>query len=180
MDKIKESIAKKAGKIKILLTDCDGVLTDGGVYYSETGEAMKRFSMRDGMGVERLLKLVNVETGIITGENSEIVRRRVEKLMIKEYHPGITDKLFVLNEIIRNRNLQAEQIAYIGDDVNDLEIIHHVGLSACPADAFSMIKEAAHLVMVNNGGHGAFREFAEFIIFIKKNQDEDTKKSPDR
>jgi YrbI family 3-deoxy-D-manno-octulosonate 8-phosphate phosphatase len=180
MDKIKESIAKKAGKIKILLTDCDGVLTDGGVYYSETGEAMKRFSMRDGMGVERLLKLVNVETGIITGENSEIVRRRVEKLKIKEYHPGITDKLFVLNEIIRNRNLQAEQIAYIGDDVNDLEIIHHVGLSACPADAFSMIKEAAHLVMVNNGGHGAFREFAEFIIFIKKNQDEDTKKSPDR
>jgi 3-deoxy-D-manno-octulosonate 8-phosphate phosphatase (KDO 8-P phosphatase) len=125
--------------------------------------------MRDGMGVERLSRLVNVETGIITGEESEIVRCRVEKLAIKEYHPGSRDKLFTLNEIIRDRDLQAEQIAYIGDDSNDLEIMNHVGLSACPADAFSMIREAAHLVMANNGGQGAFREFAEIIIFLKQN-----------
>jgi YrbI family 3-deoxy-D-manno-octulosonate 8-phosphate phosphatase len=169
MDINMEDLAEKAGKIKILLTDCDGVLTDGGVYYAETGEGMKRFSMRDGMGVERLLRLVNVETGIVTCEDSEIVRRRAEKLGIREYHPGIKDKLFVLNEIIRDRNLHADQIAYIGDDVNDLEIINHVGLSACPADAFSMIRDAAHLVMINNGGHGAFREFAEIIIYLKQN-----------
>jgi len=167
MDKITEDIAEKAGKIKILLTDCDGVLTDGSVYYSEFGEAMKRFSMRDGMGVERLSRLVNVETGMITGEASEIVRRRVEKLGIKEYHAGIRDKLFVLNKIIRDRNLQADQIAYIGDDVNDLEIMNHVGLSACPADAIPMIREIAHLKMINTGGHGAFREFAEAIIQFK-------------
>ena len=153
-----------------MLTDCDGVLTDGGVYYSAKGEEMKRFSMIDGMGVSRLQNLVNVETGIVTGEQSEIVLRRVEKLRIIEYHPGSHDKLQVLDEIMENRNLEADQIAYIGDDVNDLEIIRNAGLSACPADAISMVKEAVHLVMEHNGGHGAFREFAELIIFLKQNK----------
>lgn len=168
MDKFSQSIVEKACRIRLLLTDCDGVLTDGGVYYSKDGEELKLFSMRDGMGVERLRKLVNVETGVVTGETSEIVKRRVEKLQIKEYHAGSSDKLHTLKEIMRNNDFSPEEIAYIGDDSNDLEIMSNAGLSACPADALPFIREMAHLVMDSKGGHGAFREFAEIIIFLKQ------------
>jgi len=158
------NIKSKAKKIKLLLTDCDGVLTDGRVYYSERGEEMKIFSLRDGMGVERLRKLVDVDTGIISGENSEILLRRVEKLNIKEYYFGIKDKLEKFIEILEKNDLSADEIAYIGDDCNDLEIMKHVGLSACPSNATSEIKKSANLIMDSEGGYGAFRDFAEVII----------------
>ncbi|MEI7726021.1 MAG: HAD-IIIA family hydrolase [Bacteroidota bacterium] len=163
-----QAFIEKVSKIKLLLTDCDGVLTDGGVYYSNTGEAMKRFSLRDGMGVERLRKFAEVETGVVTGEKSEIVHHRVEKLGITEYHPGSLDKLSTLKQIMQTRNISADQVAYIGDDINDLEIMQNVGLSACPKDAMSLIRKTANLIMINKGGHGAFREFAEIIIFCKQ------------
>ncbi|MGA3013239.1 MAG: HAD-IIIA family hydrolase [Bacteroidales bacterium] len=163
-----EDINERAKKITLLLTDCDGVLTDSGVYYSSSGEAMKRFSLRDGMGVERLQKLVNVETGIITGENSKIVLTRVKKLKINEYHPESKNKYKVLKEILLRRELSLEQIAYMGDDVNDMEIMQHVGLSGAPADAMPMILDIAHIVTENKGGFGAFREFAEIIISNKQ------------
>ena len=162
--KISNEIIQKASKIKLLLTDCDGVLTDGGVYYSAKGEEMKRFSLRDGMGVERLRNLINIETGVITGENSNIVLRRVEKLGIREYHPGVRDKVSKLNYIINHNNLAANEIAYIGDDSNDLEIMKLVGLSGCPADAMPFIIKIAEVVVDSNGGYGAFRDFAEIII----------------
>ena len=168
MEHLGEDIVKRAGRIKLLLTDCDGVLTDGGVYYSASGEELKKFSLRDGMGVERLRKLAGVETGIITGENSEIVRRRAEKLGIREYYPGAGDKYSTLREIMKLKELSFDEIAYIGDDTNDMEIMQQAGLSACPADAFPMIREIAHLVMESRGGHGAFREFSEIIIFQKQ------------
>jgi 3-deoxy-D-manno-octulosonate 8-phosphate phosphatase (KDO 8-P phosphatase) len=162
-----KEIKDKALKIKLLLTDCDGVLTDGGVYYSVRGEEMKRFSILDGMGVARLRKLVGVETGIITGENSDIVLRRAEKLRIKEYYPGVHDKLAKLKEILKDMNLAPDQVAYIGDDVNDLEIMKNVGLSACPADAISFVMNTADVVLKSKGGYGAFRDFAEIIISIQ-------------
>ena len=179
MKKLSKELIERVHRIKLVLTDCDGVLTDGGVYYSREGEEMKLFSVRDGMGVERLRRLVNIETGLVTGENSEIVRKRVEKLGIREYHPGSIEKLSVLKNIIRNRKLSAEEIAYIGDDSNDLEIMKQSGLSACPSDAFISIRETAHLIMENKGGHGAFREFAEIIIYYKKGQYEHTKEGTD-
>ena len=175
MKKLSKELIERVHRIKLVLTDCDGVLTDGGVYYSKAGEEMKLFSVRDGMGVERLRRLVNIDTGIVTGESSEIVRRRVEKLGIKEYHPGSTDKYSVLKGIIRNKKLSAEEIAYIGDDSNDMEIMRQSGLSACPADAFRPVREISHLIMENKGGNGAFREFAEIIIYYKKGQYEHTK-----
>ena len=177
MEKKMENIFEKARKIKLLLTDCDGVLTDGCVYYSNRGEELKRFSMRDGMGVERLKKLAGIETGIITGEITEIVFRRAEKLGITEYYPGISDKYAKLKEILKHRDIKADQVAYIGDDTNDMEIMKHVGLSSCPSDAMSMVKKIAHLVLLTKGGYGAFREFAELIIYSKQNNDEHTKKS---
>jgi YrbI family 3-deoxy-D-manno-octulosonate 8-phosphate phosphatase len=166
---ITEEIKVKARNIKLLLTDCDGVLTDGGVYYGEQGEILKKFNVRDGMGVERLRKLAEVETGIITGERSPSVIKRAEKLQITELHLGIKDKLLVLIQIMNSQNLTKENIAYIGDDVNDISIMQKVGLTACPADAISFTKNIADYICENKGGEGCFREFSELIIASKTN-----------
>src|ERR1700712_3947342 len=118
-----EQLTAKAKQIKLLLTDCDGVLTDGGVYYGENGEAFKRFNIKDGMAVERLRQFAGVEVGIITGELSPSVAKRAEKLKITELHLGIKDKPKVLAEIMAKHNLQAYEIAYLGDDTNDVEVL---------------------------------------------------------
>jgi YrbI family 3-deoxy-D-manno-octulosonate 8-phosphate phosphatase len=154
----------KLSSIKLLLTDCDGVLTDGGVYYGPSGEELKQFDIRDGMGVERLLNLANVTTGIITGELSSSVTKRAEKLKITELHLGVKDKPAVFKDILNRLNLQPEEVAYIGDDTNDLEVMKMAGFSACPADAISFIKEIADIVCEAKGGKGCFREIAEMII----------------
>ena len=159
-------LKEKASKILLLLTDVDGVLTDSGVYYGAEGEVLKRFSVRDGMGVERL-RNADIETGIVTGEISPSVKKRAEKLNISELHLGSKDKAAVLKEILERKNLQAFQVAFIGDDVNDLSIINEVGFSACPADAMSSVNSVVNYVCINKGGYGAFREFAEFIIAAK-------------
>lgn len=162
-------LREKARRIQLVLTDCDGVLTDGTVYYSERGEEMKRFSIRDGMGVERLRRLGRVEVGIVSGEESMPLQWRAEKLHIVELHLGIRDKPAVLQEILQRRGLQPEQVAYIGDDTNDVEVMRYVGLSACPADATRFAKEVADYVCTGKGGEGAFRDFAELIIAAKGN-----------
>lgn len=158
---------EKAANIRLLLTDCDGVLTDAGVYYSANGEELKRFSLRDGMGVERLRELAGVETGVITGENTPIVARRAEKLHIVELHLGVKNKKQTLFDILERRQLAPEQVAYIGDDLNDEAIMRAVGLAACPADAEEAILKIADYICLKPGGHGAFREFAEIIIQAK-------------
>jgi len=170
-------IRKKAEKIKLLLSDVDGVLTDTGVYYSDAGEAMKRFSIRDGMGVALLRELAFVETGIITGELSGSIRKRAEKLQITELHLGIKEKTATLLEILGAKGLSSEEVAFIGDDVNDIGIINSVGLSACPNDAYPSVKYEADLVCRAKGGHGAFREFAEIIISARVNN---RKASPEK
>lgn len=165
--KVDKAIIEKAKKIKLVLTDCDGVLTDTGVYYGPDGEAFKRFSIRDGMGVERLRKIVNVETGIVTGEHSDIVKSRAKKLNITQLHLGIKNKSELLDQILESTGLTSEEVAFIGDDTNDIEIMKQVGLSAVPADATKFAKEVAHVIVENNGGNGAFRDFAELIILSK-------------
>ena len=160
LSKLKPKIAN----IKLVLTDNDGVLTDTGVYYSSKGEEMKRFSIRDGMGVERLFNILNIKTGIITGEVSGSVEKRAEKLNIEELYLGVKDKPAILEKILYKNSLKPDNIAYIGDDMNDLEIINKTGLSACPADAVPEIKKIVDYVCKAKGGKGAFREFAELII----------------
>ncbi|MBU1099138.1 MAG: HAD-IIIA family hydrolase [Bacteroidetes bacterium] len=167
LNNISLELIEKARKIKLLLSDCDGVLTDTGVYYTKDGEEMKRFSHRDGMGVERLRELADVETGFITGENSDFVKRRAEKLKIEELHMGIKDKVEVFNSIMERLNLRPEEIAFIGDDTNDVEIMKLAGLTACPNDATPFAKEVADIVVESNGGFGALRDFAEIIIESK-------------
>lgn len=163
-----DELMARAGRIRLLLTDSDGVLTDNGVYYSARGEEMKRFSIRDGMGVERLRKLAQVEVGIVTGEVSGPVQKRAEKLQITELHQGIRDKAAVLQAILEAHGLSPEEVAFIGDDTNDLEIMGLVGLSACPDDATPFAREAADFICPSRGGYGAFRDFAELIIAARK------------
>jgi len=160
---MEKPLQERAKKIKLVLTDSDGVLTDNGVYYSALGEEMKRFSIRDGMGVERL-RVYGIETGIVTGEMSPSVVQRAKKLRIEELHLGVKDKAAKLCEILERKGLQASEVAYIGDDVNDTEVMQMVGLAACPADATEYARRVAHYICRENGGYGCFREFAELII----------------
>lgn len=156
-------VQARARRIKLVLTDCDGVLTDGGVYYSERGEEMKRFNIRDGMGVVRLREY-GIATGIVTGEVSPSVAKRAAKLKITELHLGIGDKATLLPSILERLGLQPEEVAFIGDDTNDVDILGLVGLAACPGDATVFAQRVAHYHCTTFGGHGCFRELAELII----------------
>lgn len=164
VDGANSDLMARARQVRLLLTDVDGVLTDTGVYVSDQGEAFKRFSVRDGMGVERLRKLADVQVGIVTGEQSGSVRQRAAKLHIRELHLGVKDKLAVLHDIMERHTLAPHEIAYIGDDTNDLEIMAAVGLTACPADGISFVLDVADYICPSRGGYGAFRDFAELII----------------
>lgn len=149
--------------IRLFLTDVDGVLTDAGMYYTESGDEIKKFNTRDGKGLE-LLREQGIKTGIVTSENTKLVERRAKKLKLDYLYQGIHNKLEVVKEIAAREGLTLEQIAYIGDDLNDLEVIKAVGLSACPFNAVSGIKKYAKIILNSNGGEGAVREFSEIII----------------
>jgi 3-deoxy-D-manno-octulosonate 8-phosphate phosphatase (KDO 8-P phosphatase) len=163
-------LKERAKKIKLVLTDVDGVLTDGGVFYGADGEVMKRFNIRDGMGVERLRE-VGVDVGFITGEKSESVARRAEKLQVEILHLYCKDKPAVVRQLMQEHGLAPEEIAYIGDDVNDVEAMKLVGLPAAPADALLQARDVAKFVCHRPGGAGAFRELCEFIIDAKKGEE---------
>jgi 3-deoxy-D-manno-octulosonate 8-phosphate phosphatase (KDO 8-P phosphatase) len=161
------TIQEKCREISLLLTDVDGVLTDGKLYYSHEGEAMKAFNIKDGMGV-KLLQKSGITVGIVTGRESHMVSRRASELGVDIVYQGIKDKEKTVMEIIRSLDISPAQTAYIGDDVNDLPAFNIAGLSACPADAATKVREAADYVCESKGGSGAFREFAELILNEKK------------
>ncbi len=166
MDLSTEDFLCRAKNIRLLLSDNDGVLTDNGVYYSERGEELKRYSIRDGMGVERL-ETVGIMTGIITGETSLNLKKRAEKLKIRHLYLGVKDKLSKLESILAETGLAVNEIAYMGDDINDLGIMNAIsvrGLTACPGDATDFVRPVVHYSCKAYGGHGAFREFAELLI----------------
>lgn len=152
--------------IKLVITDCDGVLTDGGMYYSEKGDELKKFNTKDGMGVQ-LLREIGIETIIITGENVELVKRRAEKLGIKEIYMGIKNKAPLVKEIAEIHELGLGEIAYIGDDINDLEAVEIVGLGCSVEDGMAKVRDAAKYVTKTKGGQGALREVAELILEAK-------------
>lgn len=150
-------------KIKCFLTDSDGVMTDGGMYYSENGDELKKFNTKDGMGF-KLLRDAKIITGIITGENIELVRRRAEKIKADEVYLGVHNKMEILNEICSKYDLKYEEIAYIGDDINDMEVIQKVGLGCAVFDGMECVKNVAKVVTQAKGGEGAVREIAEMIL----------------
>jgi 3-deoxy-D-manno-octulosonate 8-phosphate phosphatase (KDO 8-P phosphatase) len=164
-----EAMRARARRISLVLTDCDGVLTDNSVYYSASGEEMKRFSVRDGMGVERL-RNVGIQTAIITRECSLSVKKRAEKLKLTHFFLGVQDKRSQLGGILCRTGTVLDQIAYIGDDVNDLEIIgviNESGLTAAPEDAMPEILGCVHYRCSAAGGRGAFRDFVEWILRLR-------------
>ncbi len=153
--------------IKCLLTDSDGVLTDGGMYYSEKGDELKKFNTKDGMGFG-LLRKENIITGIITGEDIQLVKRRAEKMKVDEVFLGIHNKLEILDQICAKYNLKYEEIAYIGDDINDLEVIQTVGFGCTVKDGMSCVKDVAKYITTAKGGEGAVREVVEKILLAQK------------
>ncbi len=163
----RKEVERRAARIKLVLADCDGVLTDAGAYYSEWGEAMKRFSIRDGMAVS-LLREQGIEAGILSGEESPSIRRRGEKLDLRHVYLGIRDKAQYLESAMKMSGLSLDQVAYIGDDVNDLGVmraLQHQGLVGAPSDAVPAVQREVHYVCQAKGGNGAFREFADWILF---------------
>jgi YrbI family 3-deoxy-D-manno-octulosonate 8-phosphate phosphatase len=157
------SIFKKCKKIKALITDVDGVLTDGGVFFSKEGLEIKRFNTKDGLVCQPLIE-AGITLGVITGNNSDIVLKRVRELGFELIYEGVSNKYGVLQKIVERENLEFENIAYIGDDTSDLEIIKVVGLSATPCDSFDYIKKEVDYVCDRRGGDGAFREFGDLIL----------------
>lgn len=159
-------LAGKAAKIKLVATDIDGVWTDGGMYYSETGDELKKFNTRDGMGVELLCKK-GIRVAIMTNELTESVKRRADKLGLSLVYQGVKDKKAQIEEIMRQLGLTADEIAYIGDDINDLNALKICGLTATVSDGMAAVKAVVDYVCNKHGGEGAFREFAELILLAK-------------
>lgn len=152
---------------KLIITDIDGVWTDGGMYYDNVaGNELKKFNTSDSAGV-LFARLLDIPVAVISGEKTEIIRRRCEKLKIEETHFGISNKLVVAREICSRLSCELSEVAFIGDDINDIILLREVGFAATPANAADYVKREASLVTSKSGGEGAFREFVEVIL--KKN-----------
>jgi N-acylneuraminate cytidylyltransferase len=171
-----EALMKKNGivapeeipEIKMFLTDCDGCLTDAGMYYSEKGDELKKFNTRDGMGF-KILRERGIVTGIITSENVDLNRRRAEKLKLDILESGCADKVEAVHRICSERGIALKNVCYIGDDINDLDVIKIVGYGCCPADALPEVKLASRYISKMNGGQGVIRDCVERIIRRYKN-----------
>jgi len=154
---------EKAQKIKALIFDVDGVLTDGKISYTNTGDEIKSFNVKDGQ-VIKLLKNAGLIVGAITGRQSEIVERRAKELKLDFVYQGAESKIEKLEEVKNKFQLKDEEIAYIGDDIIDLKLIIRVGLGITPRDALSYVNEKADLITTKNGGDGVVREVADMIL----------------
>lgn len=156
----------KLKTIKLVITDVDGVLTDGGLYYTSEGLVMKKFNVKDGMGI-RLLRENNIKCAIITTDTSELINKRAERIKVDYVYLGVWDKENKMKEICELENITPQNVAFIGDDVNDVSIINEVGFSACPNDAVDGIKNIVDLTLSKKGGEGVFREFVDLVLRAK-------------
>lgn len=160
---------RNKASVKMFLTDCDGCLTDGGMYYSEDGDELKKFNARDGLGFA-LLKEHGIITGVITGENTDIVKRRAQKLQIDEVHQGVKNKLEIIEQLAEKYHVSLDEIAYVGDDVNDIGALEKVGFSCTVNNALGEIKEKVGYVSKRNGGEGAVREIIDRILMWRREE----------
>jgi YrbI family 3-deoxy-D-manno-octulosonate 8-phosphate phosphatase len=154
----------RLAKIKLLVLDIDGVMTDAGMFFTENGDQIKKYNSKDGLALRALDKF-GVEAAIISsGFKPNMVKSRAELLKIKHVYVGNDHKIDVLNKWCDQLKIALEQVAIIGDDINDLSIMHAVGFSACPADAVNVVKDTADLVLTKNGGNGCVREFIDYYL----------------
>ena len=158
-----KNLTKRIRRIKMLLLDVDGVMTDGGIYYSADGAEMKRFHAQDGYGIVRAREH-GLKIGIISGRSTPVVDARARELKADEVIQGSTDKLAAMEEIRQRHGLEPDEIAFIGDDLFDIPLLKAVGFSAAPKNARPEVKKAVDFITPSSGGHGAVRELVEFIL----------------
>lgn len=157
--------AKKKDLPKLILLDVDGTLSDGGMYYTENGDQMKKFNVKDGFIIYRLVKRQNVRFGLISsGSTGNIMRKRAETLGIQHLYFGTRPKVDVIEEWLAELAIGWQDLAYVGDDLNDLEVIKKAGISACPADATLRVRQHADVILRRDGGRGCVREFLEEVL----------------
>jgi 3-deoxy-D-manno-octulosonate 8-phosphate phosphatase (KDO 8-P phosphatase) len=161
------SSVDRAARVRLLCLDVDGVLTDAGMYYGPDGEVMKKFNTRDAMGLARLREL-GVAVAIISGEDSAIVHARAAKLKIDDVFCGASNKRLAIEELCERHRLEMGEVAFIGDDLNDLSALECVGLPCAVADAAEPVKAIAAYVTQKRGGDGAVRELCEFLIAARQ------------
>ena len=160
---IPKKIIQKCRRIKVVITDVDGVLTDGVMYFSEKGELLKKFNTRDGMAIELLHKF-SIKSIFLTGENSKIVKARASKVRVDEFYVNIKRKEVMLSKISKKFNVKRDNVAYIGDDINDIKIMKLVGFSGCTSDSTKEAKSVSDFICKTKGGQGALREFVDLIL----------------
>ena len=153
----------RAARIKAVVFDVDGVLTDGGLWYGPTGEVMKRFDVKDGHAMV-LARLTGLPIALLTARNSKIVEVRAEELKLTKVFQGRREKGPAFEELCLELGCAPAEVAYMGDDVNDLPALSRAGLSGAPADAVQLVRESVHFVSTRPGGHGAAREFIELVL----------------
>jgi 3-deoxy-D-manno-octulosonate 8-phosphate phosphatase (KDO 8-P phosphatase) len=162
---------ERASRIKVLLLDVDGILTDGSIIYTAENVEIKAFHIQDGLGL-KLLQKVGIEAGLITARRSEMVRRRAEELGLAHIHQGIENKLEIYQELLARQGLQPEETAYMGDDWLDLPLLTRVGLAATVADAVPEVKQVVHYVTRRAGGRGAVREVCDLLLEARGKREE--------
>ncbi len=150
-------------KYKLIISDIDGVWTDGSFYYSEEGDVIRKFSTKDSYGVS-LCQIADVPLMIISTEENKMVQRRMQKLQVDHVNLGVRNKLEVITAYCEKKNIKLSEVAYLGDDMNDYHLLDNIGLFACPADAYKLLKEKANLILKTEGGKGVFREFVETLL----------------
>jgi len=160
------AVLDRAKGIKVLITDIDGVLTDGGIIYDNAGMEFKKYNVKDGLIVQHLKK-AGFLVGAITGRASQVVENRCEELRFDFHYHGVKDKLKKLTELMETMELSLEEVAYIGNDLIDLPVLTRVGLSIAPADSLPYVCAAVHYVSPLDGGKGVFREAADLLLHAK-------------
>lgn len=153
---------------KLILSDIDGVWTDGGMYYDQNGNELKKFNTYDSAGV-LLAHRFRIPVGIVTGEDTNIVSRRGEKLKVDYLFQGVKDKVAVVTKLVKDLNIPLEEVAYIGDDINDVDLLRAVGYAGVPASAPFYVRELANVPLCKCGGQGVFREFVERLLLEDSN-----------
>lgn len=156
------ALKNKASKIKMVVFDVDGVMTDGSITYDENGVEYKTFNVKDGQGIVRITK-EGIITAIITARNNATVKHRFENLGMSRLFMGQKDKMIAMKQLLDEYNLDLSQVAYMGDDLPDIPVLKEVGLASCPNDAIDEVKELCHFISSKNGGRGAVRELTDLI-----------------
>ena len=166
---LESDLLNKIQKIKLIILDVDGVMTDGGMFFTANGDEQKKFNTKDGMGILQCVKK-GIEIGIISsGFSDEIVKKRAQMLGIQNCYVGRGAKIDILNQWIQEKKLSYEAVAMIGDDINDLDVINKVGFSACPSDSVNEIKSICDVILQRKGGTGCVREFIDEYLSHQKN-----------